>query len=460
MLISRIVMLVLMLTGAVHAQDASPRATSPTIADIDAAMTRNDVAQLERWAAAGSALAAYDVAVMSLQGIGTGKNDARALEFLRRADQLGQPDASLVLGTILLTGTIPPRDYAAALRALYNAANTAPARSSSLRFAANYLGWMHLHGQGVASDPGTALAWCRIAAQAGYAENPPSGESAQNCIARIERDLPEAERARAERVAAEWKPRGGALRPTTIAGTESTAPEPAPRGAHLVVRQAMLARLRQGSGAGSGPRANGTGFFVSGQGHVMTAAHVVARCQTARIKLGDQVFTASIQARNERSDLALLKVEHRPARFAEFRADPALRPGESVVVAGFPLPAVLAPELNVTIGNISALAGVRGDLTRLQMSAPTQPANSGGPLFDESANVIGVVVSRVDSVGEAGVQRPVQNANFAVQRAMAVAFMLEVNVRPVEKRSTEKLSPADIGERAKEFTVAIECTPS
>ena len=50
---------------------------------------------------------------------------------------------------------------------------------------------------------------------------------------------------------------------------------------------------------------------------------------------------------------------------------------------------------NSAEGNLSALVGPNDDTSLLQISAPVQPGNGGGPLLDQSGNVIGVVVSRL-----------------------------------------------------------------
>jgi serine protease Do len=59
---------------------------------------------------------------------------------------------------------------------------------------------------------------------------------------------------------------------------------------------------------------------------------------------------------------------------------------------------------NATTGNISALAGVRNRDSWLQVSAPVQPGNSGGPLLDMYGNVVGVVVAKLDALLPALVQ--------------------------------------------------------
>ena len=116
---------------------------------------------------------------------------------------------------------------------------------------------------------------------------------------------------------------------------------------------------------------------------------------------------------------------------------------------GFPLSGVLASGGNITTGNVTALVGVRDDSRHLQISAPVQPGNSGGPLLDHNGNVVGIVVGQLPS--------HYQNVNFAIKSSVARDFLdaQGVQVENVENHSV--LSTPDIADRAKTFTVRIEC---
>ena len=88
------------------------------------------------------------------------------------------------------------------------------------------------------------------------------------------------------------------------------------------------------------------------------------------------------------------------------------------------------------------------------------PGNSGGPLLDSQANVIGVVVSKLNAMRTAemtGGDIP-QNVNFAVKGTEALAFLREHGVRPLTSASTgtDKRAP-EIGDVAFPSTVYIQC---
>src|SRR5580765_593408 len=75
----------------------------------------------------------------------------------------------------------------------------------------------------------------------------------------------------------------------------------------------------------------GTGFAVSRSTHIVTNAHVVARCEALRVHFGSQVAYASVLALDEGDDLAVLQTQLVLPKIIAVRGSPALRLGESVV---------------------------------------------------------------------------------------------------------------------------------
>ena len=132
---------------------------------------------------------------------------------------------------------------------------------------------------------------------------------------------------------------------------------------------------------------SGTGFYVSENGHILTNAHVVTGCRSASV--ADPAHprnVAQILARDTASDLALLLVSNAPRAVPPFK--PTVRIGEAVAVYGFPLAGVLPSTGNFTMGNVTATAGLADDARMLQISAPVQPGNSGGPLMDTTGALL------------------------------------------------------------------------
>ena len=200
-------------------------------------------------------------------------------------------------------------------------------------------------------------------------------------------------------------------------------------------------------------RFRGSGFFVSHDGLVLTNAHVVENCRQTTVRSPDNVGQGSILARDTQNDLALLASGLKPIRVATLRTSAKL--GEEVVVFGYPLSGLLASSGNVTTGIVSALAGLRDDSRLLQISAPIQPGNSGGPVLDRRGDVIGVVVSRFTMTSKDAVQ----NVSFAIKNTGAISF-LDAQAVAYSKavEGAPPLPTEDLAERAKAFTVQIECS--
>ncbi|MCW5773061.1 MAG: trypsin-like peptidase domain-containing protein, partial [Rhodospirillaceae bacterium] len=198
-------------------------------------------------------------------------------------------------------------------------------------------------------------------------------------------------------------------------------------------------------------------FYVSDAGHIVTAAHVVKGCKTYRTQaLGDAPGPAVVVARSESDDLALLKSETKRAP-APLRIG-TLRLGEQIVLFGFPLPGALASSGNLTTGNIAALAGIKDDHRMMQISAPAQPGNSGGPVVDLRGRVVGVVVHSLSTLRAArAIGSLPQNLNFAVKASVLLSFLEANGIAVVQEGAAADLSVADVADRARRFTVRIEC---
>ena len=203
----------------------------------------------------------------------------------------------------------------------------------------------------------------------------------------------------------------------------------------------------------------GSGFFVSPAGNLLTNFHVVKDCPAINVRTNDgNLISARLIAQDEADDLAVLKVDVREQKSASLRIAPAPKSGEAIVVFGFPLSGLLASTGNATIGNITAVAGLRDDPRQLQISAPVQPGNSGGPVHDMGGNVIGIVVSKLNALRMAKFTNDIpQNINFAVKVSMAANFLEAHGISYVNGDLGKDATIPDIVERAKAYTVEVRC---
>jgi len=205
----------------------------------------------------------------------------------------------------------------------------------------------------------------------------------------------------------------------------------------------------------------GSGFAISRATHIVTNAHVVNACKSLRVLSGVQQSSARVLAMDTEADLAVLQSSISISKTLAMRSQPALRLGESVIAFGFPLTGALSQGGNLTTGNVSALAGLQDDPRYLQITAPVQPGNSGGPLLDGGGNLIGVITAKLDALAIAKRTGDVpQNVNFAIKADVLETF-LQAHKIPYDVAVTDaQLAVADVADVAKQASVRIECTPS
>jgi serine protease Do len=133
----------------------------------------------------------------------------------------------------------------------------------------------------------------------------------------------------------------------------------------------------------------GSGFFISTDGYVVTNGHVVENTKTAEITTdGGKTYSAKVIGLDSRTDIALIKVEGTGFPFVKF-AETSPRVGDLVLAIGNPF----GLGGTVTAGIVSARGRDIGDGPYedfIQIDAPVNRGNSGGPTFDMDGNVIGV----------------------------------------------------------------------
>ncbi len=207
-------------------------------------------------------------------------------------------------------------------------------------------------------------------------------------------------------------------------------------------------------------RSSGTGFVIS-ETRALTNHHVIDGCQRLTVRnAAGKVLPATIEASDARRDLALLTIPAGTGPTLTFRDSPPLARGELVITYGFPLSGVLSSGPTLTTGDVSALAGLRDNPLHIQISAPVQPGNSGGPLLDARGRVVGVVVSKLNAMRIAqmtGGDIP-QNVNFAIRGSEALGFLREKGAAPQLSPSIgADRRPSEIGEEVHPSVLFIQC---
>lgn len=201
----------------------------------------------------------------------------------------------------------------------------------------------------------------------------------------------------------------------------------------------------------------GTGFMVA-PGLIITNDHVISECGRIEIVANDGRRPATLVDAESTIDLALLRVYGLPKNFAKVRSEFPLELGEQVMVFGFPLSGALSSTGNFTIGNVSSLRGLRDAAGQIQITAPVQPGNSGGPIIDTKGQVVGVVRSKLDALKTArSIGDIPQNVNFGISLSVLVDF-LEKNRVPFQTGYRESSKSAvEVAKIAQTFTYLVQC---
>lgn len=141
--------------------------------------------------------------------------------------------------------------------------------------------------------------------------------------------------------------------------------------------------------------ASGTGMLID-KSHVLTASHVVDDADEIVVEFSDSVpIKATVYRKNAEEDWAVLKLEAECATLPISYAS-EIQLGDKIYTLGFPSASLLGKSVKYTDGSVSALTGMLEDAKTFQISAPIQPGNSGGPIFDEKGRVVGIVLSCLD----------------------------------------------------------------
>ena len=150
----------------------------------------------------------------------------------------------------------------------------------------------------------------------------------------------------------------------------------------------------RGPGGPGGPGQGmglGSGFIISQDGYVLTNAHVVAGDGEVTVRLADakREFKAKVIGADERTDVALLKIEATGLPTVKLGKSAALQPGEWVAAIGSPF----GFENTITAGIVSATGRSLPAETYvpfIQTDVAVNPGNSGGPLINLAGEVVGV----------------------------------------------------------------------
>src|SRR5580692_6813129 len=141
------------------------------------------------------------------------------------------------------------------------------------------------------------------------------------------------------------------------------------------------------------PPAHGTGsgFIVSPDGYILTNAHVVSSAETVTVRLTDRrEFQAKVVGQDERTDVAVIKIEAKDLPVVKIGDPRLLKPGQWVVAIGSPFNFDNTATAGIVSATARSLPNDNSVVPFIQTDVAVNPGNSGGPLFNTRGEVVGI----------------------------------------------------------------------
>ena len=192
---------------------------------------------------------------------------------------------------------------------------------------------------------------------------------------------------------------------------------------------------------------SGSGFLLNSLGYIVTNHHVIDNAEEITVKgIGGDFYTAhavDVIVSDPNVDLAILKPKNPNLKFEQppytLRTQQA-ETGEEVFVMGYPLKSTMGEEVKLTTGVISAKTGYEGSIGQYQVSAPIQPGNSGGPVFDKQGNIIAVAFAH---------HIKAENASYAIKAAYLQTLLQLAGIKGDGKPENNSLQSLPLSEQVK-----------
>ena len=198
---------------------------------------------------------------------------------------------------------------------------------------------------------------------------------------------------------------------------------------------------------------NGSGIIISKSGYIVTNNHVIEDASDIEVEfiLNSEVqkFKAKVVQVDKTNDLAIVQisdinfngVDELPYSFKSRASDV----GTKVYAYGYPMAlSLMGKEIKITDGIISAKSGFQGDITKYQISAPIQGGNSGGPLFDDKGNFLGINSSGIN-------KESADNVGYTI-KSNYILNLIDVLPKTIDLPSNTKLESLPLTEQVKEIS--------
>ncbi len=208
----------------------------------------------------------------------------------------------------------------------------------------------------------------------------------------------------------------------------------------------------------------GTGFFVSHNGDLVTNHHVIQNCKTGAIEVRNDKMgwtPASVRSSDKTNDLALLRVNKYSPAVAPLEANEgSIRKNDSVIVIGYPGEHSRTGKYKFVKSSIVDVKGPQGEPKWVQFTDVVVQGNSGGPLLDQSGNVIGVVTGRAElyKVNMSNkAQEFMGSTGVAVSLPLLKEFLYKNRVHYPRKAGWADRHDSFVERRARDFIANVRC---
>jgi S1-C subfamily serine protease len=192
---------------------------------------------------------------------------------------------------------------------------------------------------------------------------------------------------------------------------------------------------------------------------------------------GNNQTIAALISADKRNDLALLKlgsletasagtislIQNLGLKVVPIAADGLLRfedveLGENVLVAGFPFGEIYGDTIKVTRGIVSAIRGIGNNSGQFQTDAAAQRGNSGGPIYDENGNIVGVVVAQLNKLKVAkAIGSLPENVNFGIKTSTVRQFLNSSGLPTKWSNRSKRISTKQLAQIVQKQTLMVVC---
>ncbi|RAM51274.1 MAG: serine protease [Hapalosiphonaceae cyanobacterium JJU2] len=161
-------------------------------------------------------------------------------------------------------------------------------------------------------------------------------------------------------------------------------------------------------------RGTGSGFIISGDGRILTNAHVVDGADTVKVSLTDgRSFDGKVLGKDELTDIAVVKIQANNLPTLTMGNSEQLQPGQLAIAIGNPLGldnTVTTGIISATGRNSSLIGASDKRVDYIQTDAAINPGNSGGPLLNDRGQVIGMNTAIIQGAQGIGFAIPINTA--------------------------------------------------